>query len=76
MDNKDKLFDSFTKELFKMEVVNFIGLAKLLGVEIAMRDQDQLRAMEDIIADILNEFMKLSNTKKKEIIKLCKQANK
>ena len=76
MDNKDKLFDSFTKELFKMEVVNFIGLAKLLGVEIAIRDQDQLRAMEDIIADILNEFMKLSNTKKKEIIKLCKQANK
>ena len=76
MDNKDKLFDSFTKELFKMEVVNFIGLAKLLGVEIAIRDQDQLRAMEDIIADILNEFMKLSNAKKKEIIKLCKQANK
>ena len=76
MDSKDKLFDSFTKELFKMEVVNFIGLAKLLGVEIAIRDQDQLRAMEDIIADILNEFMKLSNTKKKEIIKLCKQANK
>ena len=76
MENKDKLFEAFTAEMFKMQVVDFIGLAKILGVEIADREQDKLRPMEDIVAGILNGFTELSNTKKKEILKLCKQANK
>ena len=75
-EKRDELLDNFTKELFKMEPINFIGLAKLMSVPIANEDGDELRKMEEIVAEILNEFDRLSNGKKKEILKICKQANK
>lgn len=77
MKNKeDELFESFTKQVFKMNTINFIGISKLMGVKLANDTGDSLRPMEDIVADIFNAFAPLSNSKKKEIIKLCKQANK
>lgn len=70
------LIDQLITELFKLEVIDFIGLAKLMGVEIVERNKEEVLPTEEIIANILNEFETLSNTKKKEIIKICKAANK
>lgn len=72
----DKLFDNFTREVFKMEPINIIGLSKIFGVKITNDEENALRPVEEIIADLFNGFNKLSSTKKKEILKLCKYANR
>lgn len=74
MDNK--YFDKFAKEVLKMEPINFFGIAKLMCVQVSLEGETSLRPVEDIIADIFNKFAELSNKKQKEILKLCKDANR
>lgn len=71
----------FTEELFKMQdgelgTLNFFGIAQLLSVETLDENREDMRDVVDIVVDILNKFSGLSNRKKKEIIKLCKDGNK
>lgn len=71
----------FAEELFKMQdgelgTLNFFGVAQLLSVEILDDNKRDMRDVVDIVVDILNRFSSLSNRKKKEIIRLCKDGNK
>lgn len=71
----------FTEELFKMQdgelgTLNFFGVAQLLSVEILDDNRKDMRDVVDIVVDILNQFSSLSNRKKKEILKLCKDGNR
>ena len=59
--------------ILKMEVVEFIGLAKLLGVSII--EKDEPIPFTDVLDNILIKFHQLNSKKKKEIIKLIEKSN-
>lgn len=73
---KDELFDKFTKELFKLRPIDFIGVAYMFGVDLAeVKTKDGLN-IEEISYRILKRFIELSKDKQKEMLKLCKLTNK
>ena len=66
----------------KLEAVEFIGLARLLGVpvvakkeEVAADDKEKYEPREflDILEDILAKFDKLGRARQRELIKLIKK---
>lgn len=55
----------FLEDIAKLEAVEFIGLAKLLGVELL--EGEELRPMGDIVDDIMAKFSKLNRKKRREL---------
>ena len=55
----------FLEDIAKLEAVEFIGLAKLLGVELL--EGEELRPMGDIVEDIMIKFSKLNRKKRREL---------
>ena len=55
----------FLEDIAKLEAVEFIGLAKLLGVELL--ESEELRPMGDIVEDIMVKFSKLNRKKRREL---------
>lgn len=55
----------FLEDIAKLEAVEFIGLAKLLGVELL--EGEELRPMGDIVEDIMVKFSKLNRKKRREL---------
>ena len=55
----------FLEDIAKLEAVEFIGLAKLLGVELL--EGEELRPMGDIVEDIMAKFSKLNRKKRREL---------
>ena len=55
----------FLEAIAKLEAVEFIGLAKLLGVELL--EGEELRPMGDIVDNIMAKFSKLSRKKRREL---------
>lgn len=73
---KDELFDRFTKELFKLRPIDFIGVAYMFGVDLAeVKTKDGLN-IEEISYRVLKRFTELSKDKQKEMVKLCRLTNK
>lgn len=70
----DKYIDKFAKEIAQLDTLSFIGLSMMLGVD--FKEEDAMRDPSQIVADLLNVFSSLSISKKKEILKLCKEAIK
>ena len=69
--------------IIKMEPLDFAGLARLLGVDIVEENPDKesenkivARSFTDVFADVMAKFNRLDRTKKREIIRLVKKANK
>lgn len=58
----------FLEDIAKLEAVEFIGLAKLLGVELL--EGEELRPMGDIVEDIMVKFSKLNRKKRRELKKI------
>ena len=55
----------FLEDIAKLEAVEFIGLAKLLGVELL--EGEELRPMGDIVDDVMVKFSKLNRKKRREL---------
>ena len=74
MDKKNinmKLVDSISK----MEPIEFIGLARLLGVKLISADEDGApREFVDVLTDIMEKFNALNRTRKREILKLVEKS--
>lgn len=66
--------DKFVKEVVKMRPIDFYGVATLLTIPLA--EQDKARDTMVIFDEMITKFESLTTEKQKEIIKLCKQANK
>ena len=62
----------FLEDIAKLEAVEFIGLAKLLGVELL--EGEELRPMGDIVDDIMFKFSKLNRKKRRELKKIVSAA--
>ena len=64
----------FLEDIAKLEPVEFIGLAKLLGVELL--EGEELRPMGDIVEDIMAKFSKLNRKKRRELEKIVRAAGR
>jgi len=64
----------FLEDIAKLEAVEFIGLAKLLGVELL--EGEELRPMGDIVEDIMAKFSKLNRKKRRELKEIVRAAGR
>ena len=64
----------FLEDIAKLEAVEFIGLAKLLGVELL--EDEELRPMGDIVEDVMVKFSKLNRNKRRELKKIVREAGR
>ena len=69
-------------QISKMEPLDFVGLAKLLGVQVIEQNNDidgekqlNVRNFSDVFADVMAKFNGLNRTRKREILKLVKKSN-
>ena len=63
----------------KLELVEFMGLARLLGVKLYKDEKDEndhfiARPFSEVFEDVLASFDKLERKKKREILTLLKKA--
>ena len=64
----------FLEDIAKLEAIEFIGLAKLLGVELL--EGEELRPMGDIVEDIMVKFSKLNRKKRRELKQIVRAAGR
>lgn len=65
-------------DIAKLEAIEFIGLAKLLGVKLleGKGENEKLRPMGDIVDDIMVKFSKLNRNKRRELKKIVRAAGR
>ena len=70
--------NEFLEDIAKLEAVEFIGLAKLLGVKLleGKGENEKLRPMGDIVDDIMVKFSKLNRNKRRELGKIVRAAGR
>lgn len=70
--------NEFLEDIAKLEAVEFIGLAKLLGVKLleGKGENEKLRPMGDIVNDIMAKFSKLNRNKRRELKKIVRAAGR
>ena len=68
----------FLGDIAKLEAIEFIGLAKLLGVKLleGKGENEKLRPMGDIVDDIMVKFSKLNRNKRRELKKIVRAAGR
>jgi hypothetical protein len=64
---------SFLKYLKKLEVIETIGVARLLGVQVMNSDNTE-RNGDEILFDICEAFNKVNSNMRKELLKVLKEA--
>lgn len=73
MSDEQKRLQSFLEGISKLGAIEFLGVAHLLTVPLAIEGTTQNREVEEILSDMIDKFITLSNTKQKEIIKIVKK---
>ena len=68
----EKLFDLIPK----LDPVGFIGLARLLRVNVVSGDSKEPRKFTEVLEDILKSFDKQSRVRKREILQIVKAYTK
>ena len=70
-----KTFLNFIEEVSKLSEVEFIGLSKILCVPILDKEENE-RPFEDILSDMMDKFLLVKRSKRKEILKMLKDSNR
>lgn len=71
--NKEK---EFTTLILQLEPVEFIGLARVLCIDIIDKENKTCRDFYDIFNDIVNKFFTLNRKKRREILQVLKGVKK
>lgn len=70
----------FITYLSKLEVTEFLGLAKLLGVKVWVSEdgnsEPSMRPFQDVISEVLEAYNKASRKRRRQIDKILKEATK
>ena len=69
------LTQKFMYELSQSDVVNFRGVAQILRVQIA-DDNGEVRPFPDVFADVMKFYDTSGRKRKKELLKILRDANK
>lgn len=70
----DKMFSKLVIELSKLEVIEILGVCKILEVPI-VDENKKPRNFEDIYIDIFDRFIESNRATRRGIIKLLKMSN-
>lgn len=69
------LTQKFMYELSQSDVVNFRGVAQILRVAIA-DENEEVRPFPDVFADVMKAYDEAGRKRKKELLKILRDANK
>ena len=72
MNKKNELIELITK----LEPVEFIGLARLLCVDIINKEDKTTRDFYDVLNDIVNKFNTLARKQRREILSVLRRVKK
>lgn len=75
MNKKDQL-TTFLERISKLEAIEFIGLAKVLCVELIEEDKETQRPFEDILADMMINYTKAARKSRRQIDKVLRDIRK
>lgn len=65
--------DKIVKEVSILQVEEFLGICKILGVPLV--EGDESRSFEDMWADVVDKIGGLNRVKRKNLMKLLRAAN-
>lgn len=65
--------DKIVKEISILQVEEFLGICKILGVPLV--EGDESRSFEDMWADVVDKIGGLNRVKRKNLMKLLRAAN-
>lgn len=73
-----KEIDNFINTIVKLEPVEFMGLARVLKVPLFTGEGEtrEPRDFTDVFGDVLENFSKCGRVRRREILKLVKNASK
>lgn len=74
--NKKELNRKFMMELTKLEITEFIGVARLLNVKVLKEDNETARNFVDVFSDIVDSYDKLGRSARRNLMKIVKAAAK
>ena len=72
MNKKNELIEL----IIKLEPVEFIGLARVLCVDIINKEDKTTRDFYDVLNDILNKFNTLARKQRREILSVLRRVKK
>ena len=65
----------FMLEVSKLETIEFMGLTKIFNVELFEGEDKAPRNFETVLSEILDKYISLSRTQRRNIMKIIKSAN-
>lgn len=74
-DNK-KTNKEFMELLVKLEITEFIGVARLLNVKVLKEDNETARNFVDVFSDVVDSYDKLGRSARRNLMKIMKSAVK
>ena len=73
--NKKQLNMEFMTELTKLEITEFLGVARILKVNV-LREDETPRDFVGVFEDIVKGYNEASRDRRRELLKIIKTANK
>ena len=71
----EKEFQNFVNYTSKLEAMEFMGLVRMLNVDIFKNDKEKTpRSFEEIFSEIMDKFIQASPMQRKNIMKILKAA--
>lgn len=65
----------FMNEVVKLDIAEFFGVARILKVKL-INENGETREFADVFADLMAAYDNSNKTRKKELLKILKAANK
>ena len=62
----------FIEKITKLEPIHFIGVARIMNITIAGTN-GEIRALEEIMSDVIDKFISYNQTQRKNLYKIIKQ---
>ena len=71
----EKEFQNFVNYISKLEAMEFMGLVRMLNVDIFKNDKEKTpRSFEEIFSEVMDKFIQASPMQRKNIMKILKAA--
>lgn len=71
----EKEFYRFTQLVSKLEAIEFMGLVRVLNVDIFKQDADKTpKSFEEILSEVIDKFIQASPLQRRNIMKILKAA--
>lgn len=62
----------FIEKITKLEPIYFIGVARIMNITIT-RTNGEVRALEEIMSDVIDKFISYNRIQRKNLYKIIKQ---